>query len=641
MSNQSWLRGRTVVYNSSTPPVPPKQEPPVCKTSWLDFFRTIFCFAWKVIKGLALFIGLLILFFIAMGIWGSSKGGKSAPSNLPNSMVLTLKIEGDIPETSGTTQILSLIQMDKAPLTLDDIVNSIDRAAKDDRVKVLAVKASGGGYNLTQLQSIRDAVLRFKAAGKKSVIFSESYGEGGYGLGIYYLATAFDEIWMQPVGNVAIGGINMQVPFFKDIMADYGVKAQFFQRKEYKNAMEHLTSNKMSPASRESMESLVGDLAGQLVDPIKASRKQVSKTFDALLDQGYLTDSAALKAGVIDKLSYEDIMFDAIQKKFVGTKFVSMETYASIYKRKALESSMMSKGNGTTIAVIPIEGMIISGTAKSSPLGMGDKMAGADDIVAAIEDAANDTSVRAIVLRINSPGGSPTASETIHRAIVWAKTVKKKPIIVSMGGLAASGGYWVATPADRIYAMNSTLTGSIGVVGGKLDLQGVWDKFHVRWETVKYGQNSGMLSFNMPFSPSEQAQFEASLDNIYDYFIKRVAEGRHLTPEQVEKIAKGRAYTGRQALALGLVDEIGGMDKVLDDLAKANKEKSRDNLNLVYLPTTDDPVELFMMMLSQKIGVSPVLEKVGTALAPFMAMKSGSPTQFVYDDSSRMGADKY
>jgi protease-4 len=638
MSNQSWLRGRTVVFNASTPPpVAPKQESCKSKCSWASIPKSILCFVWRIIRRLALFIGLLFLFFIAVGIWGASKGQKSAPTTLPSSMVLTLKLDGEIPEASGTTQVLSLLQMDKAPLTLDDIVNSIDRAAKDDRVKVLAVKASGGGYNLTQLQSIRDAVLRFKAAGKKSVIFSESYGEGGYGLGIYYLATAFDEIWMQPVGNVAIGGINMQVPFFKDIMADYGAKAQFFQRKEYKNAMEHLTSNQMSPASKEEMQSIVNDLAGQLVDPIKASRKQVSQTFDALLDKGYLTDSAALKAGVIDKLNYEDVMFDAIQKKFVGAQNITLERYAANYKRKSLESSMMSNNKGTTIAVIPIEGMIISGSAKSSPFGMSDKMAGADDIVAAIEDAATDNSVRAIVLRINSPGGSPTASETIHRAVVWAKTTKKKPIIVSMGGLAASGGYWVAAPADRIYAMDSTLTGSIGVVGGKLNLQGVWDKFHVRWETVKYGENSGMLSFNTPFSVSEQAQFEESLDNIYDYFIKRVADGRHMTPEQVEKIAKGRAYTGRQAIKLGLVDEIGGMDKVLDDLAKANKEKSRDDLNIVYLPTTDDPVELFMMMLSQKIGVSPVVEKVSSALAPFMAMDKLNAGGAVYAPSLAVG----
>ena len=640
MSHHSWLRGRTVVYNSSgapvsVPPSPPKPERR--KSCFGAFLMGILCFIWKVIKGLALFIGLTILFFFGLVIWSASKYENTVPANLPNEMLLSLKIEGEIPETSGTTQVLSVLQQDKAPLTLDDIVNSIDRAAKDDRVKVLAVKASGGGYNLTQLQSIREAVLRFKAAGKKSAIFSESYGEGGYGLGIYYLATAFDEIWMQPVGAVAIGGINMQVPFFKDLMDEYGVKAQFFQRKEYKNAMEHLTSNKMSAASRESMESIVGDLASQLVEPIKASRKKISQTFDALLNEGYLTDKAALNAGLVDKLNYEDVMLDAIQKKYSKAQFVSLEQYAHNYKRKQFESSMLSKKHGPVIAVIPIEGMIISGSAKSSPLGMGDKMAGAEDIAVSIENAAKDTNVRAIVIRINSPGGSPTASETIHRALVWAKTVKHKPIIVSMGSLAASGGYWVAMPADHIYAMDSTLTGSIGVVGGKPNLQGLWDKLHVRWETVKYGENSGMLSFNTPFTPSEQKQFEASLDNIYDYFIERVAAGRHLSPAQVEKIAKGRAYTGRQALALGLVDEIGGMDKVLDDLAKANGVKSRDDLNLAYLPTTDDPIELFMMMLSEKIGIGPVLEKVGVALSPFMAIDKLNGSGAVYNQSLAIG----
>lgn len=632
MPNHSWLRGRTVVYNPQQPVAP---SAPVAGTSvltsLLSFLKRALAFAWRFIKGVALFIGMMILFIIVMGAWSSSEQKPSAPTHLPKSMVLTLNIDGEIPETNGMTQMISLIQGDQAMMTLDDIVNSIDRAAKDDRVKVLAVKASGGGYNLTQLQSIRDAVIRFKASGKKSVIFSESYGEGGYGLGIYYLATAFDEIWMQPVGGVAIGGIHMQVPFFKDVMDDYGVKAEFFQRKEYKNAMEHMTSSGMSAASRESTESIINDLAKQLVEPIKTSRKQLAKTFDGLLDLGYLTDDAALKAGVIDKLNYEDVMIDALKEKHAGVKFITLSDYHSILSRKKLEASVLSHGSGTLIAVIPIEGMIVSGSAEKSPFGMGDKVAAANDIVASIEDAANDPSVRAIVLRVNSPGGSPTASETIHRAIVWAKTTKKKPIIVSMGSVAASGGYWVAAPADRIYAMGSTLTGSIGVVGGKLNLQGLWDKLHVRWETVQYGENSGMLSFNSGFSASEQKQFEASLDNIYAYFIKRVAEGRKLSPAEVEKIAKGRAYTGRQALAIGLVDEIGGMDKVLDDLAKANKVKSRDDLNIVYLPKTDDPMELFMMMLSEQIGLSPIVEKVFSALAPLRVLGQGQPTRLVYD----------
>lgn len=619
MSNQSWLRGRTLVFNQA-----PVHKPNNSKGfSVIGFLKSILCFVWRVIKGMALVLGLLILLLIAMGIFSATKSDKKSVPALPNSMVLSLTLEKDIPHKDGVTEILSLIRGERATLTLEDIVDSIDRAAKDDRVKALAFKANGGGYNLTQLQSIRDAVIRFKASGKKSVIFSESFGEGGYGLGIYYLATAFDEIWMQPVGNVAIGGINMQVPFFKDVMNKYGVEAQFFQRKEYKNAMEHLTSNQMSDASRLSMESLIGNLAGQLVTPIKLSRTQVSTTFDSLLNKGYVTDKVALKEGLIDRLDYEDKMTAAILKKFAGTRFVSVERYNAILKRKAFEKSILSKNKNVTIAVIPIDGMIISGSPKSSPFGMDNQFAGADDIVESIEDAANDISVKVIILRVNSPGGSPTASETIHRAVTWAKTVKNKKIIVSMGGMAASGGYWVSTPADKIYAMESTLTGSIGVVGGKINVQGVWDKLGVKWETVKYGDNSGMMSLNTPFSQSEQEQFEASLDNIYDYFITRVAEGRKLNPAQVEKIAKGRAYTGVQALELGLVDEIGGMDKVLDDVAKANGLSSRDNLHVIYLPVFTDLTQLILMMLAERIGLTPVIEKITTILAPLMALEHG------------------
>jgi len=632
MSNQNWLRGRTLIYNV---PTPNSETPTTKKFSFLSIPKFIFWLMWKIVKVIALIIGFLVLTFSIIGIWAAVKYTKDSAPVIPDSMVMTLTLDKDYPETTGMSQLLSLIQMDKAPTTLSDVVDSIDRASKDSRVKVLAVKANGGGYNLTQLQSIRDAVLRFKASGKKSVIFSESYGEGGYGLGLYYLATAFDEIWMQPVGNVAIGGINMQIPFFKSIMDKYGVEAQFFQRKEFKNAMEHMTSNQMSSASRLSMESLIGDLAVQLVDPIKASRPKISKSFDELLNLGLLTDRAALESGLIDKLNYEDVMIGAIRKKYAGIQFVSLQKYNAVFRKKQFEHSILDSHYEANIAVIPIEGMIMSGSSKSSPFGMGDKFAGADDIVAAIEEAGQDRNIQTIILRINSPGGSPTASETIHRSVVWARDTMKKKIIVSMGSVAASGGYWVATPSDKIYAMNSTLTGSIGVVGGKINLQGLWNKLDLKWDGVAYGENSGMFSLNTPFTPSEQKQFEATIDNVYEYFIKRVADGRKLKPAQVEQIAKGRAYTGRQALDLGLVDDIGGMDKVLDDLAKVQGLKSRDDLKLVYLPMTDDPMELLMMMLSERVGISPAIEKISASLSPFLgpfsAMRSGAPTRLTYD----------
>jgi protease-4 len=630
MFDQSWLRGRTVVYNPAPKTLPPTPEKkPFCL---FRLVKTILGFFWRVFKRLSLFIGGIIVFCMLLGLISAATSHKSTTPALPKQMILSFNLDGTLPETNSMSQTLSLLQMEDTPMTLEDMVNTLDVASKDDRVKALVVKASSTGYDLTQLQQLRAAVIKFKASGKKTAIFSESYGDSGYGLGLYYLATAFDQIWMQPVGVVAIGGVDMETPFFKKIMDEYGVQGQFFQRKEYKNAMEHLKADHMSPASREMMVSLVNDLAAQLVEPIKKSRPQVSANFDKLLNLGLLTDRRSLKEGLVDRLDYEDVLADELRSQYQGAGLVPVEDYTAIINRKRTESALLSSSNhAPTIAIIPVEGMIVSGSAGASPYGFQNNMAGADDIVSAIEDAANDKSVKAIVLRVNSPGGSPSASETIHRAVIWAKAKKKKPVIVSMGSLAASGGYWISAPADRIYALDSTLTGSIGVVGGKINLDGLWKKFNINWESIKYGENSGMMSLNTPFSTSEQRQFEETLDNVYDYFIKHVSEGRHLKAENVEKMARGRAYTGRQALALGLVDEIGGMDKVLDDLAKKNGAATREDLNLVYLPMNDDPMQLFIQLLTRKIGVSPFLEKMTAQLAPVLMMSESKGARLVYD----------
>ncbi len=620
MLNQSWLRGRTVVYN----PAPKALEKK--NFSFLSLPKRILGFFWRIFKRLSLVIGAIFLISFIIGIWGGLQSHKSVAPRMPDKIVLSFGLDGALPERNATSDILSQLKLEDPSVTIDDIVNSLDKAASDTKVKALVVNARSGGYDLAQLQSLRAAVLRFKASGKKTFIYSESYGDSGYGLGLYYLASAFDEIWMQPVGIVAIGGVNIQSPFFKDVMDDYGVQGQFFQRKEYKNAMEHLTSNKMSAASKEEMQALATDMATQLIDPIKQSRQKLAQRFDALVNLGMLTDARALKEGLIDRLDYQDVLISELRKANTGASLVEISDYTKT-KTKLLPSSASS----STVAIIPVDGMIVSGSAGNSPYGFKQSLAGATDIVGAIEDAANDKSVKTIVLRINSPGGSPSASETVHRAIIWAKTTKKKSIIVSMGALAASGGYWIAAPADKIYAMDATLTGSIGVVGGKINLKGLWDKYHVRWDGVQYGDNSGMMSMNTPFSASEQAQFEATLDNVYNYFIKRVADGRHMSPEHVEKIAKGRAYTGRQAIKLGLVDKIGGLDVVLDDIARNNKLASRNDLNLIYLPQTEDPMQLLMQLVSRKIGLSPFMEKMSAMLSPMLMMGESKGARLVYD----------
>ncbi|OIN87560.1 MAG: signal peptide peptidase SppA [Alphaproteobacteria bacterium CG1_02_46_17] len=612
MSDHSWLKGRTVVYN----PVPRAPSKP-------KRFR-IGRILWTALKRTCMVIGAVVLFSAVIGVWSAMHAGKKSIPVLPDQMILTLSLDGRIPEESGMSQYLALLNIRDEPLTFNVLIDSIEKAITDERVKALALNVSSTGYDISQLQEIRKAVLTFKKSGKKTYIYSESYGGSGYGLGLYYLASAFDEIWMQPVGVVAIGGISADMPFFKDVMEKYGVEAQFFQRKEYKNAMEHLTSSKMSMASREETQGLIDSMATQLIEPIKAERKQISKTFDGLLNLGMLTDEEALKSGLIDKMDYEDSLFAELDKTYGDIDAVSVDTYSRVAQRDRLMGSKKA-----SVAIIHVEGMIVSGRGGGgSPYSMEDSMVGADDIADSIKTAARNKRIKAIVLRVNSPGGSPSASETIARAVHWARVIKRKPVYVSMGSVAASGGYWISTEATKIYAMDATLTGSIGVVGGKINLQKLWEKYDVNWERVSYGKNSSMMSMNTPFSASEQKQFELTLDNVYDHFILRVAKGRSLTPAQVEAIAKGHVWTGREAKEKGLVDEIGGLNDVLDLIAKNNSLASRHELTILHLPSADNPLAVLFELLSSEASLPAWL---GNALSSVQLM-SHSP-RLVMDSS--------
>lgn len=624
MSGQNWLRGRTVIYN-------PAQR---VQKGMPWYFKALTLFM-KILSRTCLILGAIVLFFIVSIYIGlkqiSYEEGSTAVQKLPAEMVLMLDLDGSLPEKNAKTEYVSLLGWDRGTMVFEDVIDALHQAETDPRVKVLAAHMSGGGYDLAQAQQIRAAIKKFRATGKKAYIYSESYGDGSSGLAAYYIASAFDEIWMQPVGVVSIGGMKLESPYFKKIMDKHGVEAQIFQRKEYKNAMEHITAAEMSPASREMMSGLINDLASQMVEPIKADRKKVSKNFNQLIDLGLITDKEALKQGLIDRLGYEDELYTYLKKSYCSCGFVYLSQYAGSIKNKRLEQVLLRKyEHENTVAVIHVDGMIVSGRVEESPYGFQEKMSGGDDIADAIYDAARDPLVDRIVLRVNSPGGSPSASETIYRAVVWAQSYMKKDIYVSMGSYAASGGYWVSAGAKKIYALDSTLTGSIGVVGGKVNLDKLWQKYDVNWDSVQYGKNAGMMSMNTPFSPSEQRQFEASLDNVYAYFIDHVAKGRKLKPEQVEEVARGHIWTGKKAKQLGLVDEIGGLDKVLDDVAKEMRLSSRDELNIVHMPSLGNPLDIFYDLLSSEVVLPPALRKTLIMMQPFLA-SSEQGQRLVYD----------
>ncbi|MBI4030270.1 MAG: signal peptide peptidase SppA [Proteobacteria bacterium] len=541
---------------------------------------------WTAFKRLLMTFGAIFLLGVIMGSILSAGVGTGAPRALPGKFALYLPLDGGFPEHEDVAVPYGL---GPPMMTLRHVVDALDLAAGDKRVTGIVVDLKSLEMNVAQLQELRAALLRFRASGKPAYIYAASYGEMGRGLGSYYLASAFDEIWMQPMGEVSIAGISVEMPFFRGALEKIGVEPQFFTRKEYKNVFESASAREMSPQSRRMMEGLVNDIAEDMVSGIAQGREMEPSGIRALVDRGLFMDAAAADAGLVDYIDDFEVLQEKESQSATGKPdgefddiFVDVEEYVYSAVHKAAVPAGAKKRR---VALVYIVGTIVQS-------GYGDGMVAADDIAADIVDAANDEDIKSVVIRIDSPGGSPVASETIRRAILRAKT-KGKKVIVSMGGAAASGGYWIAAPADRIFALPGTLTGSIGVAGGKVSLAGLWGKVGINWESVDYGANANMFSFNNPFDESGTAAMNGMMDAIYDGFISRVAEGRGMTKEKAERIARGHVWTGKQAVANGLVDEIGGLDAALDYAAKELGATDRRDLRIVVLPR---PLSVFEKM---------------------------------------------
>lgn len=551
-------------------------------------------------------IGGVVLFSALAGIFLSFVMRDKAGA-LPSDMILVFNLSEGVTETAFTPSLLDPFPFET--LTVRDFTAAIDRAAKDPRVHGFVLNVDGGAIDPAHTEELRAAIARFRAAGKKTKVFSPSFADaGGTGLGTYYLASAFEEIWMQPVGMLSLAGVNMETPFIRGLLDKIGVRPDFLRREEYKNAMEMFTDTTMSAPSREMMESIVLDLVNRIGQDIAISRKTTLAAVKDLVDRGLFSGEEALAVKLIDRLDYSDTMVSEWRKAISGDpedesiEFINIADYAAQGKKR----------DGAAVALVYATGMIVPYDADG-----GDSVADAERIAEAIADAADDDHYDVIVLRVDSPGGSPTASETIRREIVRAKE-KGKRVIVSMGPVAASGGYWIAANADKIYAAPSTLTGSIGVVMGKADLAGMWDKLGVSWYRISFGQNAAIWSPHSAFSESERVQIDAQIQNTYDAFLTRVAEGRKMDKAKVRDIAKGRAWTGAQAQKIGLVDALGGLDDALDDAAKTMGLKDRHDLKPVILPEPETPFEQFIAAINQQVRAGKALQ----AFAPFMEKAS-------------------
>ncbi len=583
------------------------------------------------------FVGVSVTisaFFLALSL---SQLIENAQPPLPDNMLLTYTFNSDVSE-SGTAPSLDRSLLRPAT-TLREIVAALYAAAKDDRVKGFVARLEDADFSLAQVQELRAAVAAFRMSGKPAAIYSDSFGGLASGMGDYYLAAAFGEVWLQPVGVVAASGIAMEVPFFKGAFDKLGIATDFAHRGTYKSAPESLTEAGMTAPHREMMESLVTDVSSQMISGIAADRGLAPEKLKELVNAAPFSDKAALREKLVDRLGYYDealaeagkkagdqevatvslLRYSAALRKSdkTASKFVSK--FGSREKDKEGHKSGDKKKAHPKIALIYGTGEIVPYGGKS-PSGFGESGMAADKIVEAFQSAQEDGDVAAIVFRVDSPGGAPTAAESIRRALMQARA-KGKPVVVSMSGTAASGAYWVAAAADKIIAQPATLTGSIGVFGGKFVLAGLWEKLGVNWEGVSSGDRARMWSSHKAFTPEEKQKFDAMLGDIYEAFLERVMEGRNMTRAQVEAVAEGRVWTGRQAQANGLVDELGGLDRAIEVAKAQAKLELAQDIPVVDFPPRKTPLELFLSLATEGALFRPTftfsLEDIGTQL-PFL-----------------------
>jgi protease-4 len=542
----------------------------------------------RVFVGFFAAVGFLTVLLV-LGAVLLMGGLKPTVTPLADNIILTVDLTQGLTEGSRQDRLLRVL-VGSEP-TLRDVLDGIETASGDPRVKVLLARVGDDELGLGKIQELRDAIVAFRAKGKFALAFADSFGEFGPGTRPYYLATAFDEIWLQPMGNVGLIGLYAEVPFFKGTLDLLGIAPQFDHREEFKTAMNSMTETKMTPPHREEVDALLASIAGQVVHGIAEGRKLPEGEVRDAIDRGPLLADEARRAKLVDRLGYRDeVIGQARSQAGSGAELTSLTTY--------LDHAGRPHREGATIALIYGSGLIQRAASSTNPLTESNVMA-ANEITRAFRAAVRDPAVRAILFRIDSPGGSVVASESIWREVVFARE-RGKPVVVSMGDVAGSGGYYVAAAADKIVAEPATLTGSIGVLAGKLVVSDLFRKLGMSTDSAQIGTNAAMFSSTSEFSARAHSRLEAFLDDTYKGFKDHVASGRQMTQEEVEKVAKGRVWSGEDAKTRGLVDELGGSAVALRLAKEAAKLAPDAAVKLTVFPREKEAIEVIFDRLLGK-----------------------------------------
>lgn len=501
---------------------------------------------WRWIRqgfhGLLVFLGTIYLVsLILIALWFLGTG-----EDVPDRTVLEVNLERSYPERVPADPVDRSVAPDGP--TMREVVSTLLRAADDDRVVGLVARVGDSGMGLARIQELRDAILAFRESGKPTVAWAESFGEFGPANGAYYLATAFEEIHLQPSGDVGLTGLLVQSPFLAEGFEKIGVEMVGDQRHEYKSAYNTFVDTAYTAAHEEATSAVMWSQFGQIARGIAERRGLDSAAVAERFERGLFYGEEAVEAGLVDGLAYRDEVYAELGERLGAD---AEPFYLTAY----VEAGGGKDGAAATVALVQAVGPVVRGSAETGPFSS--PVVASRDVTAAFRAAVADEEVNAILLRVDSPGGSYVASDAIWRAVGQARS-EGKPVVVSMGDVAGSGGYFVAMSADHIVAQPGTITGSIGVLNLKPVAAELWEKLGIDWDHVQTSPKADMWSTLDGFDPDEWERLQAGLDRIYRDFTTKAAEGRGLPLDSLRRIARGRIWTGEQAARLGLVDGLGG-----------------------------------------------------------------------------------
>jgi len=550
-------------------------------------------------KRRAIIISVIAVVFILIA-WAALQ-----PTHIPLAKsVLVIDAQGEITE-QRSMDILSALGGSNTPV-LHDYLDAIDAARTDPRIVGMVVRIGPLSTGWAKLEEIRSRLIAFQSSGKPSICY---LGYDGIENGEYYLASACKQIWLVPSAPVNIHGMMAEATFYRGALDKLKIVPEYYHIAEYKTAGNEYTEKKFTPAHREEVESLLHSIYDQYVSETSAARHMKRDQFDALVKSGPFLGTEAVTNGLVDRLAYWDQVQGYFRNRPGGWNELSLNRYRT----------MLPGPSGERIAVVHVTGLIASGGSGSSPTE--GQISGGDSIAAALRAARNDSGIHAIVLRVDSGGGSVVASEVIRREVQLANSVK--PVVVSMSDTAASGGYWISAPASRIVADPDTITGSIGVLIGKFNLAGLYNMLGVSTDSVATSDNATLFSDEQNFSPVQREYIQRSLQDTYTEFTAGVAAGRRMSVEAVDKIAKGRVWSGAQAKEIGLVDDLGGIDRAVEVAKQLAHIPKAQSVQLVQYPAEKS---FWQMLLehdwdesSRAASLKQELEKIVSVMEPVQA----------------------